>query len=98
MRWRTTPSCATAAAGTPPAHAPLTPPHPPPLTLIPSFLRAIIINLLPLRDTQADPSSSTTGASDAAGQAAGRVTHNDASEQRFRLLKQLPEISVRVRR
>jgi hypothetical protein len=72
--------------------------------------RAIVINCLPLRESQSDgggapgASAAAIGSSTAesmpaaASHGGGRNVVNDSSEQRFRLMKQLSEIVVRVRR
>jgi hypothetical protein len=78
----------------------------PPLPLLHPITRAIIINCLPLRETHNESNGAAAAAGTnapeaaaaAANQGAGRGALNDASEQRFRLMKQLPQITVRVRR
>jgi hypothetical protein len=91
---------------------PSPPPSPLPATLTPALSRAIVINCLAIREPQNDaaapsaggvhPAAASNGAAAAeAGHASAGQSHavsNDTSEQRFRLAKQLPEISVRVRR
>ena len=84
---------------------PLTISSPP---LLHPVTRAIVINCLPLRETHNESNGAAAAAGTNAPEAAaatavanqggGRGALNDASEQRFRLMKQLPEITVRVRR